>query len=150
MSWATCYAGSNNIHFNFPPIMADGRNYATWQPGAVVNERIRENNNITSNWDYRNFLQHNATKIIQANSISACNNCGSCPPLYVGSQNPDVQSNTPFVFASPLDSSQPFGYETSDLKNLYLSRYDLQSRMLSPSIPLSQAEMLAQGIPRSN
>ncbi len=150
MSWATCYAGSNNIHFNFPPIMSDGRNYATWQPGAVVNEKIRDNNNITSNWDYRNFLQHNATKIIQANSISACNNCGACPPLYTGSQNPDVQSNTPFVFASALDSSQPFGYETSDLKNLYLSRYELQSRMLSPSISLSQAQMLAQGIPRAN
>ena len=150
MSWATCYAGSNNIHFNFPPIMTDGRNYATWQPGAVVNEKIRENNNITSNWDYRNFLQHNATKIIQANSVSACNNCGACPPLYTGSQNPDVQSNTPFVFASALDGSQPFGYENSDLKNLYLSRYESQSRMMSPSIPLSQAQMLAQGIPRSN
>ena len=63
MSWATCYAGSDNIHFNFPPIMMDGRNYATWQPGAVVNEQIRENNNITSNWDYRTFLQKNAVKI---------------------------------------------------------------------------------------
>ena len=40
MSWGTCYAGSNNIHFDFPPIMADGRNYATWQPGAVINENI--------------------------------------------------------------------------------------------------------------
>ena len=28
MSWATCYNSSNNIHFNFPPIMADGRNFA--------------------------------------------------------------------------------------------------------------------------
>ena len=37
MSWATCYAGSNNIHFNYPPIMNDGRNFASWQPGAVIN-----------------------------------------------------------------------------------------------------------------
>ena len=74
MSWATCYAGSNNIHFNFPPIMMDGRNYATWQPGAVVNEQIRENNHITSNWDYRTFLQKNDVKIMKANSISSCNN----------------------------------------------------------------------------
>ena len=36
MSWATCYAGSNNIHFDFPPIITDGRNYAKWQPGAVI------------------------------------------------------------------------------------------------------------------
>ena len=148
MSWGTCYAGSNNIHFNFPPIMDDGRNFASWQPGAVINEKIRENNNINSNWDYRSFLQANATKIIEANSISACNNCGACPSQYVGSQNPMSQSNTPYVFSSPLDNNQPFGYETSDLKNMYLSRYELQSRMISPSI--SQAQYLSQGVPRAN
>ena len=148
MSWGTCYAGSNNIHFNFPPIMDDGRNFATWQPGAVINERIRENNDIKSNWEYRTFLQNNAVKIMQSNSVSACNNCGSCPPVYVGSQNPVSQLNVPFVFASALDSSQPFGYETSDLKNMYLSRNELQSRMSAPHI--SQAQMLIQGLARSN
>ena len=148
MSWATCYAGSDNIHFNFPPIMMDGRNYATWQPGSVVNEQIRESNNITSNWDYRTFLQKNAVKIMQANSVSSCNNCGACPFMYTGAQNPVTQSNTPYVFSSALDSSQPFGYETSDLKNVYLSRHELQSRMMAPSI--SQSEYLMQGIPRAN
>ena len=148
MSWGTCYSGSNNIHFNFPPIMADGRNYSTWQPGAVINEKIRENNDIKSNWDYRTFLQNNAVKIMQTNSISACNNCGACPPVYMGSQNPISQSSVPFVFASPLDNSLPFGYETSDLKNMYLSRNELQSRMSAPHI--SQAQMLIQGLARSN
>jgi len=148
MSWATCYSGSNNIHFNFPPIMMDGRNYATWQPGAVVNDKIRENNNITSNWDYRTFLQKNAVKIMQANSVSSCNNCGACPVMYTGAQNPVTQSNTPYVFSSALDNSQPFGYETSDLKNVYLSRHELQSRMMAPSI--SQSEYLTRGIPRAN
>jgi hypothetical protein len=56
--------------------------------------------------------------------------------------------NVPFVFASALDSSQPFGYETSDLKNMYLSRNELQSRMSAPHI--SQAQMLIQGLARSN
>lgn len=148
MSWATCYSGSNNIHFNFPPIMMDGRNYATWQPGAVINEKIRENNSISSNWDYRTFLQTNAEKIMKANSLSACNNCGSCLDQYTGPQNPQMQSNTPYVFSSALDSSQPFGYETSDLKNVYLSRYELQSRMMAPS--LTQYEYLTKGIPTSN
>ena len=148
MSWGTCYAGSNNIHFNFPPVMADGRNYATWQPGAVINEKIRENNGIKSNWDYRTFLQNNAVKIMQTNSIAACNNCAACPPVYIGSQNPISQSSVPFVFESPLDNSQPFGYETSDLKNMYLSRNELQSRMSAPHI--SQSQMLIQGLARSN
>jgi hypothetical protein len=68
--------------------------------------------------------------------------------MYTGAQNPVTQSNTPYVFSSALDSSQPFGYETSDLKNVYLSRYELQSRMMAPSI--SQSEYLMQGIPRAN
>ena len=42
MAWATCYSGSNNIHFNFPPKMSDGRNYASWQPDAVINQRIQK------------------------------------------------------------------------------------------------------------
>ena len=147
MSWATCYSGSNNIHFNFPPIMMDGRNYATWQPGAAVNEKIRENNNITSNWDYRTYLQKNAVKIMEANSISSCNNCGASPTMYTGPQNPVVQSNAPYVFSSALDSSQPFGYETSDLKNVYLSRYELQSRMMAPA--LTQYQYLVDADPKS-
>jgi hypothetical protein len=112
-----------------------------------VNEQIRKNNNITSNWDYRTYLQKNAVKIMQANSISSCNNCGACPVMYNGPQNPVVQSNTPYVFSSALDSSQPFGYETSDLKNVYLSRYELQSRMMAPS--LTQYQYLVDADSRS-
>ena len=46
MSWGTCYQGSNNIHFDFPPIMMDGRNFAKWQPGAAINEKIRKERQI--------------------------------------------------------------------------------------------------------
>ena len=56
MSWAQCYSGSNNIHFNFPPIMSDGRNFASWQPEAVINTRIQKQENIQSSWDYRQYL----------------------------------------------------------------------------------------------
>jgi hypothetical protein len=68
--------------------------------------------------------------------------------MYSGPQNPVTQSNTPYVFSSALDSSQPFGYETSDLKNVYLSRHELQSRMMAPA--LTQYQYLADGSSRSN
>ena len=42
MSWGTCYSGSNNIYHDFPPIMHDGRNYSSWQPGASLNEHIKK------------------------------------------------------------------------------------------------------------
>jgi hypothetical protein len=132
MSWATCYSGSNNIHFNFPPIMADGRNYASWQPDAAVNNSIREKENIKSNWEYRQYLQKNASQIMKFNTSEACYELG----LSSHEQTNNVpSSNVPFAFTSVFDTNQPgYGYRTSDLKTPYLSREQLYSRMIAPSI----------------
>ena len=63
MSWGTCYNGSNNIHFNFPPFMNDGRNYSTYQPGAALDDIIKKKENITTNSNYRRYLQKNADQL---------------------------------------------------------------------------------------
>ena len=39
--------------------MSDGRNFAQWQPDALVNERIQRQEGIQSNWQYRQYLQKN-------------------------------------------------------------------------------------------
>ena len=67
MNWGTCTKASNNIHFDFPPIMSDGRNYSSWQPNAMMNNQLVVDNNINSNADYRAFLTKNADKIIKQN-----------------------------------------------------------------------------------
>jgi hypothetical protein len=144
MSWGTCYQGSNNIHFDFPPIMMDGRNFAKWQPGAKINEEIRKENNITSNWKYRQYLTENADSIIKSNQLESCDNSCYCPAL----KTTEPTQNTPFLYKSCVDKSQPYGYETSDLKNIYLSSYELQSRMVAPSI--TQADILKQRLPNPN
>jgi hypothetical protein len=132
--------------------MADGRNYATWQPGAAVNEMIRQKNNITSNSDYRQYLIRNADEVMQANLIGACDSCGFNLNLISNENNNTTTYGgnypKPFLFSSPWDKSQPFGYESSDLKNLYLSRYDLQSRMMAPA--LNQEQYLTGGYPNPN
>jgi len=146
MSWGTCYAGSNNIHFDFPPIMMDGRNFADWQPGAVINEKIREEAHIKTNADYRKYLITNADKIVKYNQIQACDQCCSCPAVYNGgNQNP---SKGPYLYKSCSDSTMPFGYETSDLKNQYLSRQELEARMNMPL--LTQEQMIKMGYPNPN
>jgi hypothetical protein len=135
MSWATCFSGSNNIHFNFPPIMQDGRTYSSYQPEAVVNQRIQEVNNINSNWKYRQFLTQNADQIMQFNTTEACYTLGLNPHV---TTNATPSSNVPFLYKSTFDTSSPgFGYQTSDLKNPYLSRQQLEARMISPSITLN-------------
>jgi hypothetical protein len=132
MSWGTCFSGSNNIHFDFPPIMADGRNYSSWQPSAVINEQIQKDANITTSWSYRQYLTNNANKIMKYNNLEACTALG-LPSHF--STNATPSSNVPHMYKSIYDTSKPgFGYTNSDLKNPYLSREQLQARMVSPHI----------------
>jgi hypothetical protein len=141
MSWATCYTSSNNIHFDSPPIMADGRNYASWQPGAVLNNKIKEDAGIKSNSQYRKYLTENADEIIKYNQLGACNEC--CDGLARYGNSEQASSNSPYLYKSTLDNSVKFGYENSDLKNIYLTQFQLQSRMVTPVI--TQAQILQQG-----
>ncbi len=132
MSWATCFSGSNNIHFNFPPIMNDGRNYASYQPEAVINERIQQQNHITTNWKYRQFLTKNASDIINFNTQEACYTLGLSPHT---TSDSTPSSNVPHLYKSTFDTNSPgYGYSNSDLKSPYLSRVELQARMISPHI----------------
>ena len=136
MSWATCYSGSNNIHFNSPPIMSDGRNYASWQPEAVINRNIQRKANINSNWNYRQFLQNNANQIMQYNTILSCDALGLDTHINSGKTPSD---NVPFSYKSTFDTSRPgFGYCNSNLKNPYISREQLNARMISPFIMSSE------------
>ena len=132
MSWGTCYSGSNNIHFNFPPIMADGRIFSSWQPEAVVNEKIQKHEGIKTSWHYRQFLTDNAMQIMRQNNQEACIDLGLTPHTQV---NTTPSSNIPHTYKSVMDTNKPgFGYNKSDLKSPYLSREQLQSRMISPAI----------------
>lgn len=133
MSWGTCYSGSNNIHFDFPPIMEDGRNYASWQPEAVINKRIQKKEDIKSNWEYRQFMTHNGLEIMKYNTLESCYTLG----LNTNSNetNNKTLSNIPFLFTTTQDNRIPtFGYSDSDLKTPYLSRQQLNARMISPAV----------------
>lgn len=132
MSWATCYSGSNNIHFNDPPIMMDGRNYASWQPGAVINEQIRKDNGIHTNWSYRQYLTKNASDIMNMNRFETCQDLG-LPTHFYSIQTP--ASQVPILMKSNYNTMSPgYGYFDSDLKNPYLSREQLEGRMVAPNM----------------
>jgi len=138
MSWGTCYSGSNNIHFNFPPMMSDGRIHSSWQPDSVINERIQQQNNITSNWKYRQYLTQNASAIMQLNTQQACYNLGMNPHI---NTNSTPSANVPHLYQNTFDTSAPgYGYCTSDLKNPYLSREQLNARLVSPSYVVNKEQ----------
>lgn len=132
MSWGTCYSASNNIHFSSPPLMADGRNFGSWQPEAVINDRIQKQAGIRSSWEYRQYMVHNAAQIMKFNNLEACTELGLPSHSHTGRTN---SKNTPHMYRSPSDHSSPsFGYCKSDLKSPYLSREQLQCRMITPIV----------------
>lgn len=128
MSWATCYSGSNNIHFDYPPLMNDGRNNSDWNPSCEINNQFIKNHNIQTNYQYRQFLIHNGNSIRNKNMVDSCDQCGVCKYGYPFQPN----SNGKYLFKSCSDKSRPYGYECSDLKNAYLSKQELQSRLVAP------------------
>lgn len=140
MSWATCFSGSNNIHFNYPAIMSDGRNYSSWQPEATINRRIQEKSGIHSNWEYRQYMQKNGLQIMKYNSEEACYDLG-LPCHQQTDKTPS--SNVPHKYYSTFDTSNPgYGYCNSDLKNHYLSREQLNARMVSPNISVPNSKFV--------
>ena len=133
------YTSSNNIQFDFPLIIGDGSNYASWQPGAETNKTIRENEGIVSNMQYRKYLIANADKIIKGNQMEACGECCANTSQFGSGKN---INDRPFLYKSCNENAKPHGYETSDLKNIYLTRHRLQSRQVTPV--LTQEHLLKQ------
>lgn len=120
---------TNNIYEEYPPLMSDGRTItASYQPDSVLNDKIIKENNIQSNWQYRNYLINNGTSIMKQNFTEASNDIG-----YVKRFNePNISSfSTPYLYKSVDDNKKPKGYENSDLKELYLSREQLDSRKIA-------------------
>lgn len=127
---------ANNKYDGFPALMSDGRGInASWQPQAVLNNQILESSGIKSNWMYRKYLTKNGLEIMQSNNIEASTDVGYTKRFG------DIEGSTykaPYMYKSYTDNSIPIGYEASDLKHLYLSREQLNSRMIAPTITQEQ------------
>ena len=137
---------TNNLYPEFPPFMADGRStVASYQPEAILNANLIKQNAIQSNWQYRKFLTENSQDILKQNFREACNDVGYFERFLSGEMgNSDPITRVPFQYSSYLQTSQPEGYSNSDLKDMYLSREQLEARKFSPS--MTQAELFSKSI----
>ena len=133
MSWQNSFTGSNNIHLDHPPLMSDGRNFITIQPDNQLNQDILVENRIMSNNEYRKYLSNNADKIIANNQLESCS-MSKCFRDFKQPENNGV--NQPYFFASAFDNTTPFGYVNSDMKSVYLTREQLQSRKIAPTLKI--------------
>ena len=129
--------GTNPVYPGFPPIMMDGRAIvASDQPEAVLNNALIKELGIQSNWQYRNYLTQNAADIMRYNYRESSNDVG-----YFKRYTDTAKGyNVPFIYPSFISEVKPNGYQTSDLKQAYLSREQLDARKVAPII--SQEEIM--------
>jgi hypothetical protein len=123
--------------------MSDGRALiSSYQSNEVINNNILKNSGITSNWKYRQYLTKNAKEIIHYNFTEACTDAGYysrvIEPTPVAVQKP---YNPPYLYANYMDNTPVIGVETTDLKQSYLSREQLNSRKIAPTITQEQLLM---------
>jgi hypothetical protein len=84
--------------------MADGRNYASWQPEAVINKRIQKQENIHSNWAYRQYMTHHGLEVMNYNTTEACYEMGLDQHT---NTTKTPSSNVPVLYKSIFDTSDP-------------------------------------------
>jgi len=131
---------SNNKYDGFPPLMSDGRSItASWQPEAVLNNYLLKEIDVQTNWQYRQYMIKNAKDIMKYNCVQMSNDAGYIK-RYDDLISASSNYSTPYTVTSYTDKFTPSGYETSDLKEIYLTREQLDARMVAPEI--TQEEML--------
>jgi hypothetical protein len=129
--------GTNNKYPLFPPKMADGRSIiSSWNPESAVNHHLKDENGMYNstnpNWMYRKFLQKNGYKIMEQNYQETTNDTGGYIPNKIVHSSLS-ESNSPGWFDSYSDTTKSKGYEDSDLKELYLTREQLNARKVAPT-----------------
>ena len=126
--------------------MTDGRNYASWQPAAVINKTLQEDAGMKTKLG----VQESIWSRTQALSCSSTNwrpatSAVPAPRDTATTSRPQAPRS---CFKSCTDSTQPYGYENSNLKKEYLSREQLQSRMTAPR--LSQYQYIERHLKNPN
>jgi hypothetical protein len=123
---------THNLYKDVPPFMNDGRVIvASWQQESITNNNLLLSTGMKSNWEFRKYLTENAKSIIQKEQAESLNDIG-----YIArySTAPEQSISVPYYYKSYLDNTQPFGYQSSDLKQLYLSAEQLNARKMAPVI----------------
>jgi hypothetical protein len=80
---------------------------------------------MSANWKYRQSLIKNADEIIKLNQSVGCIE----QPTFSKTTH---STNTPYLYTSCVDRAEPPGYETSNLKKIYLDKQIVQCTMIAP------------------
>jgi len=118
--WATQYT-PNNDNVKTPGILSDGRPFTDYLLDSARNEKIKQENHITTNEGYRKFLVNNTDTLMKYNFdlLKIQQNPASIPSMVHGS---------PYLYENIEDETKPDGYEDSIPKQNFLSRQQIDDK----------------------
>lgn len=107
------YSPSNSVYTTFPAMMNDDRSVpATARVSTASRAQYINNQNISTNWEYRAALTKNGADIIATDFRNACVKAG-----YISTPELVAANEQTRIVAAP-----------TDLKQLYLSRQALDAQ----------------------
>tara|TARA_A100001015_G_C15016562_1_gene725816 strand:- start:1627 stop:2100 length:474 start_codon:yes stop_codon:yes gene_type:complete len=77
---SNCFKVSNNKFFNCPALMSDGRAFTDYRSSCYINTNLLNKNDFNSSYQYRQWLIHNAVKLMNNNNAynNRLNGCAPC------------------------------------------------------------------------
>jgi hypothetical protein len=130
---------TNNKYNRFPPKMSDSRSLvSSYQPISIIDFNLKNNGNNKSNWEYREHLKNNATNIQNEMQRKSFNDVGYYERYIdnISNYSETTKPIIPYFFSSLFDNNQPIGYQNSDMKQIYLTKEQLNARLMSPKISM--------------
>jgi len=119
--WSTQTAPNNEPSSKQPGILSDGRSFTDYSQDSTRNERIKQENKIKTNEEYRLFLTKNADTLMKYNYERSMHQ--NQTPFF-----PSVQHGSPFLYTSVQEDTKPYGYEDSTPKQMYLTREQIDDK----------------------
>lgn len=89
---SNCFRATNNKYFSCPALMSDGRSFTDYRPSCEINNEIRNEMNIMTSSEFRNFLINNAKELVTNDRLhmAKMNGCDNCAEPYdVGTMLPE-------------------------------------------------------------
>lgn len=116
--WAT----QNNSGAKMPGVLNDGRLFTNYKSDAVVGEEIKKENGISCNEDYRRYLVRNTETIMQYNYDHMARE--NKTPY----EHEQYNYGQPHLYQSIQEDTKPYGYEDTTVKQMYLTRQQLDDK----------------------
>jgi hypothetical protein len=127
---------TNNNYNHFPPFMQDGRSVlSTLGPESQLDANLSKKEGIQSNWQYRQYLMANSEMIRDKMFTDSLSDVGFSKN---GDMNHTETIRPPQLYGSVHDPTSHVQAMPSDLKETYLTREQLQDKLVVPSMTQEQ------------